>query len=123
MITAVHHIALIVSSEDCLEFYRLLGFREIFRKVREYDVVVLMENNGLQLELFIDPRHDKRTGAEPIGLRHFALKVDEKLEDVLEKLQRDSVRPFEHEPIQTDWVGQRYCFLKDYDGIRIELHE
>ena len=40
MITAVHHIALIISKEEHLDFYRLLGFQESFRKERKYDVAV-----------------------------------------------------------------------------------
>lgn len=41
MIRAFHHEAIIVSSERNLEFYRLLGFSETFKKVRKYDTAVL----------------------------------------------------------------------------------
>lgn len=30
MITGVHHIALLISSEECLTFYKKLGFEETF---------------------------------------------------------------------------------------------
>ena len=43
----LHHIAIIVSSEKSLVFYKLLGFNEVFRKVRKTDTVVLMEGNGI----------------------------------------------------------------------------
>ena len=86
MITGLHHIAIIVSGERSLEFYRLLGFTETFRKKRNYDTVVLMDGYRLQLEIFIDPSHPGRGEQEPIGLRHFALGV-EKLEEEIEKLK------------------------------------
>ena len=76
-ISGVHHFAIIVSSEVSVEFYSKLGFAEIFRKVRAYDTVVLMEVYGIKLEIFADPNHPKReTNPEILGLRHLALKVD-----------------------------------------------
>lgn len=124
MITAYHHVAIIVSSERCLEFYRLLGFRESFRKIRKYDTAVLMDGYGIQLEIFIDPSHPSHISGpdEPIGLRHFALKVD-KLEDEIERLKAESKEVIEVGPIMNDWTGVRFCFVKDYDGLSIELHE
>lgn len=41
------HIALIVSSEECLRFYEKLGFKEKNRFERSYDTVVFMETVGL----------------------------------------------------------------------------
>ena len=119
MITGLHHIAIIVSSERSLEFYRLLGFTESFRKIRKYDTAVLMDGYGLQLELFIDPSHPSHPETEPIGLRHFALRV-EKLEDEIERLKSEGI---EVGPVMDDWTGVRFCFVKDYDGLSIELHE
>ena len=119
MITGLHHIAIIVSSEKSLEFYKLLGFQETFRKKRKYDTAVLMEGHGLQLELFIDPSHPGRGDQEPIGLRHFALRV-KKLEDEIERLKGAGV---EIGPVMSDWTGVRFCFVKDYDGLLVELHE
>ena len=57
MITGVHHIAVISSTEKSVEFYNRLGFKEIFRKSREYDTIVILERYGMQLEVFIDPNH------------------------------------------------------------------
>ncbi len=123
MIVAVHHIAIIVSSEESLDFYKLLGFRENYRRVRDYDTVVLMNHEcGIELEIFVDPRHPKNSidGRElPIGYRHMALKVDN-LESEAERLRSLGIDVGD---IVTDWKGQRYCFVKDYDGIVVELHE
>ncbi len=115
----LHHIAIIVSSEKSLDFYRCLGFEETFRKEREYDKVVLMDGYGIQLELFIDSRHVKPV-LEPLGLRHFALKVNGRLEDEIERLREQGT---EADSIREDWRGTRYCFIKDQDGTVIELRE
>lgn len=51
MITGVHHIAIISSTEKNVEFYKCLGFEEIFRKSREYDTIVLLEGYSIQLHV------------------------------------------------------------------------
>lgn len=119
MITGLHHIAIIVSSERSLEFYKLLGFTETFRKKRKYDTAVLMDGYGLQLEIFIDPSHPLHPETEPVGLRHFALKVDG-LEEEIERLKSAGV---EVGPVMEDWSGVWFCFVKDFDGLLVELHE
>lgn len=119
MITGLHHIALIVSCERSLDFYRLLGFTETFRKKRKYDTAVLLDGHGLELEVFIDPSHPSHPETEPIGLRHFALRVDG-LEEEIERLKSEGI---EVGPVMEDWTGVRFCFIKDFDGLTIELHE
>ncbi len=124
MITGVHHIAIIVRSDRSLEFYRLLGFTETFREKRKHDTAVLMDGYGMQLEIIIDDRHPGHIDGpdEPIGLRHFALKV-ENLEQEIERLRKASTEVIEAGPIMTDWTGVRFCFVKDFDGLPVELHE
>ena len=128
MITSLHHVALIVSSKESLRFYELLGFSEIFRKARTYDVVVLMEGHGIQLEIFIDSRHPVHLSGmeEPVGLRHFALTVSDSLVDEIEVLKATfSTAGYELDvgPIMEDWTGVRFCFIKDFDGLSVELRE
>lgn len=109
------HIALIVSTEECLSFYKKLGFIEKNRIEREYDTVVFMENNSIVLEIFIDPNHPARvTNPEAMGLRHIAFVV-ESLKEVM--------RDVECEEIRTDWFGSKFTFTKDPDGQLIELKE
>ena len=109
------HIALIVSKEENLAFYKKLGFIEKNRIERGYDTVVFMECDGLLLEVFIDPNHPARvSGPEALGLRHIAFVV-ESLEEVM--------RDVECEEIRTDWFGRRFTFTKDPDGQPIELKE
>lgn len=117
MITGVHHFAIIASSEVSVQFYKNLGFWETYRKERKYDTVVLLDGHGIQIEMFIDPNHPERaTNPENMGLRHLALKVG-KIEDTVEELG------LEIGPIMNDWIGVRFTFTADPDGLPIELHE
>ena len=107
------HIALIVSKEENLSFYEKLGFREVKRIERSYDTVVFMEDNGVIIEVFIDPNHPARvSNPEALGLRHIAF--------VVEDLSKVDVQC---EEIRTDWFGRRFTFTKDPDGQPIELKE
>ena len=109
------HIALIVSKEENLAFYKKLGFIEKNRIERGYDSVVFMECDGLILEVFIDPNHPARvTNPEARGLRHIAFVVES-----LEEVSRD----VQCEEIRTDWFGRRFTFTKDPDGQPIEFKE
>ncbi len=114
-IKGLHHIAIISSSESSVNFYESLGFSEIYRKTREYDTIVLLEGYSIQIEMFIDPSHPKRsTNPEQIGLRHLALRVDS-----CEEISKQ----FKCGPIKQDWLGVNFCYTEDPDGLTIELHE
>ena len=117
MIQGVHHFAIIASSETSVDFYKRLGFRETYRRERKYDTVVLLDGHGMQIEMFVDPNHPERAkDPENMGLRHLALKV-EKIEDTVSELG------LEIGPIMNDWVGIRFAFAVDPDGLPIKLHE
>ena len=65
MITGIHHVALLVSSEECLDFYKKLGFTESFRKERVNDKIILLDGYGMQMEVFVDNCHlAKSSGME-----------------------------------------------------------
>lgn len=109
------HIAVIVSKEENLEFYKELGFKEIKRITRTYDTVVFMKCDGVILEIFVDPNHpDRLTKPESLGIRHIAFTVDN-LDDVVKK--------FDCEPVKKDWFGRRFTFVKDMDNQPIEINE
>ena len=115
MITGIHHIAIIVSSEKSIDFYRKLGFTEIYRKERQYDTVVIMKCADLELELFVDPNHPPRAvNPENTGYRHIALKTDD---------FDEAVKQFNCDKVMTDWFGKRFVNIFDPDGIPIEIHE
>ena len=116
MIQGIHHIAIIVSNEDNVSFYRNLGF-EVFKRVeRQHDIVLLLSGHGVQLEIFVDGRHPQRSTPEPLGVRHWALRVD----DIQKTGQALGV---EIESAMNDWEGKRFCFISDPDGNIVELHE
>ncbi len=116
MLQGVHHIALIVSSEESIDFYKKLGFDECRRIERKNDIVVLMRGHEVGLEIFVDAKHPPRSQPEPLGLRHLAMQVDD-IENLSQSLNLDTGA------IMTDWLGERYCLIADPDGNVIELHE
>ena len=116
MITGIDHIAIIVSSEKSIEFYKNLGFVEVSRIDRGYDTIVFMSGFGVTLEIFIDATHPKRvTNPEALGLRHLAFKVD----DLTATIQKLNIIA---EPIREN-NGKKFTFFKDPDGLPIELRE
>lgn len=113
----LHHIAVIVSKEESLEFYKNLGFTETSRQIRpsQHDILVWMEENGTRLEVFVDPTHPARvSNPEAYGLRHVAFEVDD-LEAEWNRLSK-----YNPEPIREDF---RIFFVKDPDGCPIEIRE
>lgn len=119
MIVGLDHIAIICSTEQTIDFYKKLGFKEISREERENDILIFLEGHGFVLEMFIDPAHPQRADhPEAMGLRHLALRVDS-VEDTLEELKELHL---EAEPIRVR-AGKHLTFFKDPDGQTIELHE
>lgn len=116
MIVGIHHFSIIASSEESIDFYSKLGFKEYKRIERRNDTVVLMNGHGQGLEIFIDPSHPPRSTPEPLGLRHLSLRVN-KIEETINELG------FESGPVLTDWVGVKFCFVADPDGWPVQLHE
>lgn len=115
MIKKFHHVAIIVSSEESIQFYKKLGFQEYFRKVRPYDTVVLLKGFGMELEMFIDPNHPARPhDPESLGVRHLSFQVDN-LDEMVNEFGCDSIK--------RDWNGIRYANTSDPDGLPIEFHE
>ena len=122
MISGFHHVAMIVSSEESAEFYKLLGFHESFRKLREHNTIILMKGYGSEIELFIDPRHPERTESpETLGLRHIAFTTDGSIEDCITELKEKGIADIGQ--IMTDWIGKRFCFVKASDGTPVEIRE
>lgn len=125
MISGLHHIAIICSDKQkSLEFYiQGLGFKLFRSQVRaeHHDEIIMLEGYGVVLELFIDATHPPRvTNPEALGLRHLAFKVDD-MELLSKSLENYGFCP---EPIRRDsFTGEKLTFVKDPDGLPIELHE
>lgn len=116
MIKQLHHMAIIVSSEAGVDFYKELGFFEENRIDRGYDQIVWMVGYGERLELFIDSTHPARmTDPEALGLRHIAFEVDD-INAEWERLIR-----FNPEPIRAKDDGKKVFYVKGPDGLPIEF--
>lgn len=116
MFKRLHHIAIIVSSEAGVDFYKGFGFKEEKRIDRGYDQIVWLTGYGEKLELFIDSTHPARpTSPEALGLRHLALEADD-IEAEWERLQKCNP-----EPIRTNDDGSKVFFVKDPDGLPVEI--
>ena len=109
------YVALIVSSEESIQFYEKLGFKETKRIERLYDTVIFMRCGQVSLKIFVDPKHPERVSEpEAKGLRHVAFSVDS-LNEIIKRVKCEEVR--------TDWFGRKFTFTKDSDGQPIELIE
>ena len=125
MISALHHIAILCSDKrKAISFYvDALGFKLVknYPRPERNDEILLLEGYGILLELFVARERTNRvTSPEAYGLRHLALKVSdiEKLTVLLR------ARGFEPEPIRNDsFTYEKMTFVKDPDGLPIELHE
>ena len=120
MINSINHVALIVSSDEALDFYRKLGFQETSRTPRpeKNDILVMMENKTAVLEVFI--REDaplRLCDPEAYGCRHIAFDVDD-LEEILETL-----KDYECQKIRVSDTGQRFVFISDADHQPVEFLE
>ena len=120
MINGINHVALIVSKEECLDFYRKLGFVETSRTPRpeKNDILVMIETDNTTLEVFI--RKDaplRHCDPEQYGTRHIAFDVDD-VERVLEIL-----KDYKCEQIRTTETGRRFVFVSDLDNQPVEFLE
>lgn len=130
IIAGLHHIAILCSDREAsLRFYETLGFvvNESHVRPERKDEIIFMEQqgcvdgHGIVLELFISEKHPQRvSNPEAYGLRHLALRT-ENAEVARENLITAGYNP---EPIRTDtFNGRKLFFVKDPDGLPIELHE
>ena len=104
----LNHIAIIVSSEEGVAFYKTFGFKELSREVRpeNHDVLIYLSNGLITLEIYKDSTHPNRlTNPEAYGLRHLCFQVEDIGKDY-----------------KTDKNG-KFKFIYDPDGLPIEIRE
>ena len=117
---SINHVALIISKEECLDFYKLLGFREVSRQFRKdkNDYLIMMENGTAVLEVFLkDDAPLRLCKPEAYGCRHIAFDVDN-VDEVLEVL-----KDYEAQPIRFTESGRRFVFVNDSDNQPVEFLE
>lgn len=122
----VHHIAIICSDyAKSLEFYtEVLGLGvvgEHYRERRKSYKTDLALGGSYVVELFSFPNPPPRvTNPEAAGLRHIAFQTDD-LDGAMAELDAKEVP---HEDVRVDeFTGRRFFFLKDPDGLPIEIYE
>ena len=122
----VHHVALIASDyKRSLHFYTdVLGLKvlsEHYRASRQSYKTDLALGDDYVLELFSFPNPPARiTNPEAAGLRHLSFLV-ENLDAAKEELES---RRIPHEEVRVDeFTQKRFFFLKDPDGLPIEIYE
>ena len=119
-----HHVAIIAAERDrTAAFYETLGFHIVTETDRpqKHDRMLWMTDGDTTLEIFIKPDAPERpTQPEAFGLRHLAFRPDD-LDRLVAQLMQNGYEP---EPIRRDsMTGERMTFVKDPDGLPIELHE
>ena len=124
MIRGLHHIAILCSDREAsLRFYETLGFDlyESHPRPERQDEILMLRGHGIVLELFVSKNNPTRvSNPEAYGLRHLALAVDA-LDELVGMLEHVGYQP---EPIRRDtFTGEKMTFVKDPDGLPIELHE
>jgi glyoxylase I family protein len=123
----IHHIAITVKDlERSVVFYKeTLGFRQVerFTKPGWDGEAVVLELGGMRLELFafdnsID-RKDDLSDFKVRGLKHIAFEVDS-VQETYKSLKEKGVDI--DEPVNGTTCAW-FCFLRDPDGIPLELYE
>jgi catechol 2,3-dioxygenase-like lactoylglutathione lyase family enzyme len=125
----IHHPAITVRDmEKSVAFYKLLGYEEVHREPEHYGfVLVILKQAGSYLELFEWPANadaepfDYATAndVEKLGIRHLAWEVDN-----LEAAEEDLLKKGVPQDRITHGRGLgRYFFVKDPDGLWIEVLE
>ena len=105
-------ISIIVSSEEGVNFYKNVGFKEIFREIRKeaHDELICLSNGEISLRLYKDSTHPSRNRKpESLGLRYLTFEVD-------------NLNQFENVNIKEDQFG-RFIFLNDPDGQPVQIRE
>ena len=120
MLNGINHVALIVSKEECLDFYKKLGFIEKSRVFREdkNDYLIMMENGTAVLEVFLkDDAPLRLCKPEAYGCRHIAFNVDD-VDEILELL-----KDYDCQKIRYNDEGKRFVFVNDLDNQPVEFME
>ena len=123
----IHHIAISVKdSEKSSKFYKdNFGFEEInrFTKPGWDGSAIILKLKDLQFEIFqfqnpIDMKDDF-SNLKVIGLKHIGIQV----KNVKEKYEELKNKEVDIDEPKKGTTCAYYCFLRDPDGIPIELYE
>jgi len=122
-----HHIAISVKdSEKSVEFYKKnFGFKEVRRFTKpDWDggaIVLSLDNIELEIFQFNDStdKKDNLSDLKVIGLKHIGIEV----EDVDQKHRELKTQDVDIDDPKQGTTCAKFCFLRDPDGIPIELYQ
>jgi glyoxylase I family protein len=129
---AIHHVAISVSDlQRSIAFYQKLGFSQVHHWEADDKSLTITHLllNGFILELFCyqsfqqapDTIHATATDLPVMGTKHFGLRVDS-IEEARDDLAAKDI--VEKDIAITEGrTGPRYFFIKDPDGILVEILE
>lgn len=127
----VNHIAIsVIDNKESIEFYKKFGFKE-FKKWKAEDESIkidMLKLNDIVLEIFCYKEYTKlpetamltATDLPVIGTKHFALGV-ENIEQAKEFVIKNEIA--KDIEIKVGRLGKPYFFIKDPDGILVEIIE
>jgi len=123
----IHHIAISVKDlEKSIEFYEdIFGLKELKRFTKEgRDMeAAILKLGSIELEIFqfkdFSKGKNDLSNLKITGLKHIGFEVDS-VDRIYNKLKDKKINIDEPKKGTT---CKKYCFLKDPDGISIELYE
>ena len=123
----IHHIAISVRNlENSVNFYKdVFSFTEVKRFKRKdlggKAVFLKLEDTLIELWQFdnLIENKDDFSNLNILGIKHIAFET----EDIDKKYEELKTKNIEISEPKLGASGARYCFLKDPDGIPIELYE
>jgi len=125
----IGHVAISVSNmNNSVNFYKKFGFVDFKNYKDENLEITMLKLNDMILELFCYnqfdkiPEHSKElsTDLKTIGTKHFALSVDS-IEEGKRFIIENNIK--ENVEILKGRLGKSYFFIKDPDGILVEIIE
>lgn len=130
MIFTPHHVAFTVTDiEESVEWYKeKLGFKTTHRYNKMGSDRAILELDQVRLELFSfgkdtkplpDYRKDLLDDLHVQGIKHLCIEVDD-LDRLIKSLNKKGV---ETRKVDTAGFGGRFTFIKDCNGILIELYQ